>query len=248
MASGDTAVAESTSTKLYTRNEVKTHTDSSDVWIIINNSVYDLTSFLNKHPGGEEVLLEHAGRDGTEAFEDIGHSSDAREMMVSYKIGELVEAERTNGTASGLSKDDNSRTKNMASGDTAVAESTSTKLYTRNEVKTHTDSSDVWIIINNSVYDLTSFMNKHPGGEEVLLEHAGRDGTEAFEDIGHSSDAREMMVPYKIGELVEAERTNGTASGMSEDDNSSGSWRSWLIPIALGVLATLVYRYFIKAH
>lgn len=43
---------------------------------------------------------------------------------------------------------------------------------------------------------------KHPGGEEVLLEQAGQDGTEAFEDVGHSSDARQMMEPYKIGQLV----------------------------------------------
>ena len=37
------------------------------------------------------MLLEQAGRDGTEAFEDVGHSTDAREMMTKYKVGELVE-------------------------------------------------------------------------------------------------------------------------------------------------------------
>lgn len=45
---------------------------------------------------------------------------------------------------------------------------------------------------------------KHPGGEEVLLEQAGIDGSEPFEDVGHSSDARQMMEPFKIGELIEA--------------------------------------------
>jgi cytochrome b involved in lipid metabolism len=35
--------------------------------------------------------LEQAGNDGTEAFEDVGHSTDARELMKKYKIGELVE-------------------------------------------------------------------------------------------------------------------------------------------------------------
>jgi len=44
-----------------------------------------------QHPGGEEVLLEQAGKDATEAFEDVAHSSDAREIMTKYKIGELVE-------------------------------------------------------------------------------------------------------------------------------------------------------------
>ncbi len=36
-------------------------------------------------------MIENAGDDSTEAFEDVGHSSDAREMMKDYLIGELVE-------------------------------------------------------------------------------------------------------------------------------------------------------------
>lgn len=44
-----------------------------------------------QHPGGEEVLLEQISKDATEAFEDVGHSSDARDMMKKYKVGELAE-------------------------------------------------------------------------------------------------------------------------------------------------------------
>ncbi|XP_011701042.1 PREDICTED: cytochrome b5-like isoform X2 [Wasmannia auropunctata] len=85
--------------KLFTRAQVEKHSDSSrDTWIIIHNNVYNVSSFLNEHPGGEEVLLEQNGQDATEAFEDIGHSTDARQMMESYKIGELVEADRKNET------------------------------------------------------------------------------------------------------------------------------------------------------
>lgn len=42
-----------------------------------------------QHPGGEEVLREQAGGDATESFEDVGHSTDAREMASSMLIGEL---------------------------------------------------------------------------------------------------------------------------------------------------------------
>ncbi|XP_047350917.1 cytochrome b5-like isoform X2 [Vespa velutina] len=165
----------------------------------------------------------------------------------------------------------------MASED---ATGTSTiKYYTRAEVAKYNTATNSWIIIHDKVYDVTKFLKQHPGGEEVILEHAGRDGTEPFEDIGHSSDAREMMEPYKIGELVEEERTKSDdkkerdwANGASNGDSSSnremqsipgfnhllhghvmigycsGSWRSWLIPVVLGVLATLIYRYFISAH
>lgn len=47
-----------------------------------------------QHPGGEEVLLEQAGKEATESFEDVGHSTDARELMIKYKIGQLIESER----------------------------------------------------------------------------------------------------------------------------------------------------------
>ena len=47
--------------------------------------------YFFQHPGGEEILIENAGDDATEAFEDVGHSSDAREMLKDYLIGELVE-------------------------------------------------------------------------------------------------------------------------------------------------------------
>lgn len=46
---------------------------------------------LSQHPGGEEVLLEQSGKDASEQFEDVGHSSDAREMMTKYKIGDIAE-------------------------------------------------------------------------------------------------------------------------------------------------------------
>lgn len=37
------------------------------------------------------MLLEQSGSNATESFEDVGHSTDAREMMKEYLIGELTE-------------------------------------------------------------------------------------------------------------------------------------------------------------
>uniref|UniRef100_A0A7N5K709 Cytochrome b5 n=1 Tax=Ailuropoda melanoleuca TaxID=9646 RepID=A0A7N5K709_AILME len=75
--------------KYYTLEEIQKHNHSKSTWLILHHKVYDLTKFLEEHPGGEEVLREHAGGDATENFEDVGHSTDARELSKTYIIGEL---------------------------------------------------------------------------------------------------------------------------------------------------------------
>ncbi|KAG9356057.1 hypothetical protein JZ751_000901 [Albula glossodonta] len=69
--------------KYYRLSEVEERNTFKSTWIIINYKIYDVTKFL------EEVLREQAGGDATESFEDVGHSSDAREMAESFIIGEL---------------------------------------------------------------------------------------------------------------------------------------------------------------
>ncbi|KAK4304899.1 hypothetical protein Pmani_023166 [Petrolisthes manimaculis] len=75
--------------KVFSLKEVSKHSSSDSCWIVIQDNVYDVTNFLNEHPGGEDVLLGQAGMDATEIFQIVGHSMDAHEMMKEYWIGEL---------------------------------------------------------------------------------------------------------------------------------------------------------------
>lgn len=84
--------------KQYTRSEVASLNCKDKTLIIIHDNVYDVTKFLNEHPGGEEVLLDHGGKDASEDFDDVGHSKDALGLMNTYKVGELVEAEKNGST------------------------------------------------------------------------------------------------------------------------------------------------------
>jgi len=73
--------------------EIAKHNSASDCWQIINNKVYDLSSFLNSHPGGAASMTPYCGKEATQAYntKDIGrpHSSGAQSMLASYYIGTL---------------------------------------------------------------------------------------------------------------------------------------------------------------
>lgn len=82
--------------------EVAWHDTLGDCWLVIYDYVYDCTEFLKSHPGGQDVLLEYAGRDATLAFIGTGHSAVATATLEKYKIGELPPEERIFRTSNGL--------------------------------------------------------------------------------------------------------------------------------------------------
>ncbi|XP_023146703.1 cytochrome b5 isoform X2 [Amphiprion ocellaris] len=123
------------------------------------------------------------------------------------------------------------------------------KYYTLEDIRVHNMSNDTWLIIHNKVYDITGFLEEHPGGEEVLLEQAGADATESFEDVGHSTDAREMLQQYFIGELHMDDRKKEKPKEV-QDTNSgeSSSWTMWLIPAVAAAVVGVMYRFYVFEH
>ncbi|KAH8684896.1 cytochrome b5-like heme/steroid binding domain-containing protein [Tricladium varicosporioides] len=79
--------------KEYTYADVSSHSGKKDLLLVIHDKVYDTTSFVDEHPGGEEVLLDVGGQDATEAFEDVGHSDEAREILSGLLVGTLKRQE-----------------------------------------------------------------------------------------------------------------------------------------------------------
>ncbi|KAL5542572.1 hypothetical protein UlMin_010282 [Ulmus minor] len=75
--------------KVFTLAEASTHNTPKDCWLIISGKVYDVTKFLEDHPGGDEVLLSATGKDATDDFEDVGHSAGARDMLKDFYVGDI---------------------------------------------------------------------------------------------------------------------------------------------------------------
>ena len=74
--------------------------------------------------------------------------------------------------------------------------------YTWDEVRQHTSPGDLWLVIATKVYDVSQWMDEHPGGAVVLLQEAGKNATDAFADIGHSLYAEGLLKDYYLGDLA----------------------------------------------
>lgn len=67
--------------------EIQKHTTETDLWFVRNGRVYNVTAFIDQHPGGMDTLMGVAGKDGTADFDAVGHSDSAKEDLERYFIG-----------------------------------------------------------------------------------------------------------------------------------------------------------------
>lgn len=79
----------------YTLAQVAAHATAADCWMVIHGAVYDVTTFIPDHEGGDEIL-RGCGKDATSLFEarpterNTPHPRDARELLPQYQIGVLA--------------------------------------------------------------------------------------------------------------------------------------------------------------
>lgn len=119
------------------------------------------------------------------------------------------------------------------------------KYYRLAEIEQQNSFKSTWIIIHNKVYDVTKFLEEHPGGEEVLREQAGGNATESFEDVGHSTDAREMASSMVIGEVHPDDRhklSQPVETLVTTVKEEPSWWSNMLIPALVALIVTVIYH------
>lgn len=87
-------------------------------------------------------------------------------------------------------------------------------------------------MISGQVCGITCFLNEHPGAKEVLLEQAGASASGSFEDVGHTSDARELLEQYEVANVYpnDLKPENGCT-----DPWKNSCWSCWIFPI-IGII------------
>ncbi|KDQ08244.1 hypothetical protein BOTBODRAFT_139111 [Botryobasidium botryosum FD-172 SS1] len=130
--------------------------------------------------------------------------------------------------------------------------------FTLEQLKLHSQSDDCYLLLHGKVYNVTEFLDEHPGGDEVILAETGKDSTEAFEDVGHSDEARELLEKMFVGNFegtvtddkpgTKVLTPNGPVpveevKAKAKEAASSGSSISYFLPITFFV-GYLAWRYF----
>jgi len=148
-----------------------------------NNQVFRVKVHMAKDVNGKHVFqFEHPTRPGQQ---EGGWMTKLSEKPDSAGFGRLLEQGQT--------------VKEEAAPAAAPA-AKSDKRITAAEVRKHNKEEDVWIIVNNKVYDCTEYLDLHPGGADSILINAGEDSTEDFVAI-HSTKATKMLDKFYIGDL-----------------------------------------------
>eukprot|EP01083_Nonionella_stella_P112933 332701_1 len=118
------------------------------------------------------------------------------------------------------------------------------------EVRNHNKQDDCWMVIGNDktggpkVYDVTNYLDDHPGGAEVLLDVGGQDADEFFEDIGHSKDARDELAKHLVGvlKLDEAEIQRRVEAAKAAAEKGAGGMNIMVVLMAILAIAAAYYK------
>ncbi|KAA8498797.1 Cytochrome B5 isoform D [Porphyridium purpureum] len=128
------------------------------------------------------------------------------------------------------------------------------KEFSMLEVLEHASRQDFWMVIDGKVYDVTSFLLDHPGGDDLLLQTLGRDAHREFEDVGHSGDARQKLEELFVGKLrdptpeesekmAELEKAGKKVGPVASANSPVQTALKFLFPVLILVIALVVRKY-----
>jgi cytochrome b involved in lipid metabolism len=177
-----------------TLGEVALHATPDDCWAALDGDVYDLTVWVDTHPGGSIYIQSICGNDGTDIFIAQHPSSFLKAYVAQYRVGPLVAA--TEAPQDTTLQDETEDPQEPATTDAPVSTD-----ITLDVLALHNTTQDCWVALYGNVYDLTQWATVHPGGSQRITDLAGTDGTAVFA-TNHLKTTLTLAESFMLGALV----------------------------------------------
>lgn len=194
-----------TLTQVLSIQEIAKHNNASSCWLLIEGKVYDVSLYIYQHPGNADTIIPTCGTDATKAYNTKGktsrpspHSQNAYELLKQFYIGDLGQAP-TVVTPSATQPVPTAPAAQSKPTAPITSTTNSTITLSSQEVAKHNTTADCWLIINNNVYNVTSYLGQHPGGVSTIKPSCGKDGTALFEGLPHSTNAHQLLANFYVG-------------------------------------------------
>ncbi|KAL4967113.1 FMN-dependent dehydrogenase-domain-containing protein [Aspergillus stella-maris] len=88
-----------------------------------------------------------------------------------------------------------------------MEDATNGPLIAQAELERHATAEDCWIVVHSRVYDITAFLDEHPGGAAIILKYAGNDASKAYDEV---------HAPSMIAKTLQGEQCKGTIDPTAE--------------------------------
>jgi cytochrome-b5 reductase len=72
------------------KEELSKHNTLEDCWIAVHGKVYNVTPYLDFHPGGVDEMMRGAGKDATNIFNEVHQYVNFASMLKKCHVGDYV--------------------------------------------------------------------------------------------------------------------------------------------------------------
>jgi cytochrome b involved in lipid metabolism len=191
-AAPDSSGAGATSNAL-TMADVAQKNTVDNCWVVVKGIVYDLTGYANSHPGGAINIANICGTDASNAFNNQhGGQSKPNNVLSGFEVGALGASATTSAPAASAATPQTTPSTNAK---------TATSLTLADVAKRNTPA-ECWAVVSNTVYNLTPYINSHPGGAKNITNLCGSDATSAFSNQhGEQSKPNNTLAGFGIGTI-----------------------------------------------
>lgn len=181
------------------------------IWYLMERKVSIFSSTNQLLRNGVNALLVSIAVGSTVLTFIVGHSGAAAtwEKRIAASSGESITDSQTEPKAQ-VKPDSSAGAITLSAG----------------EIQKHSTKNDCWSLIQGKVYNLTNYVQNHPGGQAVITNICGKDGTAAFSNQhGSSAKPNNVLAGLLIGNLGAVLTKEEVAAVKTAAPNSSGKYQ-----------------------